>query len=185
MIRIRYFITFLIIFSGTKGVYSQNTLEQYDLINKIRAYHHVESWCLGFACNSISKLYQTTDSLFAISDLQQAVEFFNDSSYVLKYYAFLDVLYQNDSIAFELLKNGISDSTVLSYHFYDVGSGDQFIKLIAVEYLSLITAKYLYGGMAYVGGHGILSFPPKNKKLWKLKSRQYNLLLSENQIVIR
>lgn len=147
------------------------------LYDEMKKYDYLESWCLGDACNSTSELYKKADSLFMVSNLQNAVTYFNDTFYSIKYYSFLFILDHNDSLAFELLKQNIADKHTIDYQFADAFSNAKFIELIVYEYRGFIKAKYLYGGKAHLGGHRSLTFPSKNKKLYKRKTKELSFLI--------
>ncbi|MEO8406584.1 MAG: hypothetical protein ABI480_18375 [Chitinophagaceae bacterium] len=173
------------IFSFIVSSSPQSNQEAQRLMAEIKKCDYIESYCLGFACNSYSELYKKADSLFALSTLNGAVNYFNDTSYSLKYYSFLYILDHNDSLAFQLLTQNISDKRAIDYTFADMSGNTKFSHLIINEYRNFIKMKYLYGGHATLGGHRSLNFPTANKSVYKKRSRELDQLLANNNIHFR
>lgn len=171
----------------TSFAHSQNLIKEQKqrLLTEIMKCDYIESYCLGDACNSYSVLYKKADSLFALSTVDDALTYFSDTSYSLKYYSFLYLLDLNDTIAFELLKHNISDTRTIDYTFADMSSNTKIIYLLVDEYRDFIKAKYFFGGRAVVRGHRFLSFPPANRSTYKKRSRELDHLLKTNNIVFK
>jgi len=146
-------------------------------------YDKVETWCLGYSCNSISNVYRTADSLFSYCDLSTAMIYLNDTSYPLRFYSFLFILGQNDSLGFEILKENISDTQNVFSILSDVLGYQKFNYLLAKSYKHFIDWKYFVGGNAIVFEHVRYSFPPKDLKVGRRKLRQLNKLTSKYGIL--
>ncbi len=179
------FIIFLL--SLTDITYSQKNIEQEKqrLIAEIKNCDYVESYCLGEACNSYSELYKKADTLFTLTNKDDALTYFGDSSYSLKYYSFLHLLDYSDSLAFELLKRNITDETKIDYTFADLSSNTKFVNLLIHEYQNFIKSKYFFGGRTVMSGHRILNFPPANKYVYKRKNKELDQLLKKNNIAFK
>jgi len=167
--------------------YSQNDMlpEKKRLIAEIGQYDFIESYCLGLGCNSISALYKKADSLLLHSSEEEMIAYFNGVSYSLKYYSFLHILENNDSLAFQLLRLNIRDEKRMDYTFGDVSSNTKFIHLLAGEYRNFIQLKYLSGGRVLVRGHRLVNFPSKDKKKYRRKIEELNRLLQANNVVLK
>ena len=178
----------IIFFSTLTGlVYSQtiNVDQKHRLILEIKKCNYIESYCLGYACNSHSVLYKKADSLLVLTTVADILDYFNDTSYSLKYYSFLYLLEIDDTIAFELIKRNISDTKTIDYTFADLSSNAKFINLIISEYLDFVKTKYRFGGQIIIRGHRSVSFPPANKSVYREKIKQLNQLLKTNNIAFK
>jgi hypothetical protein len=176
------FLTYSNLFSQTiENIENENK----KLINEIKEFPFIQSWCLGFSCNSISLVYRKTDSLFALSTPSEVISYFQDTSYVLKYYSFMYALENNDSIAYKLLEKSINDTTLVSTNFSCVYSSHKFNHLLIYEYRRFIEMKYKTGGRIYKGDLSRTYTQPKSKHKWKEKSKQLNKLLKTKKIDLR
>ena len=100
---------------------------------------------------------------------------------MVKYYAYYGILLQNDSLAFELLKLYISDSTKVDYFANCVSQTIHFNEEIASLYATIIIMKYLYGGNVAREGF-CLSYPEQQPTLYRKKRNALNNLLKENDL---
>lgn len=136
-------------------------------------YDHVG--CYGAA----SMLYPKVDSLKTIVGLKSFIEYFNDSSANLKYYAFIEMLTLDDSLAFEKLKTISQSSDSISFNFPGQYRGEaRLIELLTGEYIVYIKCKYYYGGNGIFHGRECSSCE-KNKRTWRKKKKiLYKFLIS-------
>ncbi len=175
-------IGFLLL-SFSKG-YSQNLFDSSSvcnrLYNEIRNYNQIETKNIGCYGNK-SNIYFKVDSLKNFTTSEIFMNYFNDSSYILKYYSFLEILKKNDELALIKFNNIINDTTKLEFDFVGSNRGTiNFNELIANEYLKFLKAKYFYGGSVTFQGKSF-QFGKKNLKMWKLKSNNlYNLIAKNN-----
>jgi hypothetical protein len=88
--------------------------------------------------------WKKTDSFFRDMPLKIALNYYIDSFYSIKYYSFLKILGQNDTLAFKLLSRYISDSTKIIYQVDDIGGEVAFNELLARAYESFIDSKYYW-----------------------------------------
>ncbi len=168
-----FLFTTLAIFAQTE---SDTSFYRERLKKELVKYNKVETWCQGYSCNSISKVYRTADSLFGYCNLSDALTYLNDSSYPLKYYSFLYILGQNDSLGFEILMKYASDTHYVNASLSDLIGQWKFNSLLVKSYKHFIEWKYLVGGKVLVFEHVKYSFPPKDTKAGKKKLRQLNKL---------
>lgn len=140
----------------------------------------IEGRCLGYTCHQ-SQLFAAFDSLTKHYDAQSFQELLTDTNYVVKYYAFYGISLLNDSLAFELLKLYISDSTKVDYFANCVSQTIHFNEEITSLYATIITMKYLYGGNLAQEGF-CLSYPEQQPALYRKKGNALNNLLKENNL---
>ena len=148
------------------------------LINEIRQSDKIESYCLGFAC-TVSALCLKVDSLFEISSFNEVITYFDDTSYVLKYYAFEKIASQKDSLAFEKLVSSIVDSTPLVAFFGCVMESQNFNELLIKRYAGFVKFRYFYGGN--IGfNHKVYHYGKPSKLRWRKKRRKLIHLLNKH-----
>ncbi len=88
--------------------------------------------------------WNKADSLFKDMPISIALKYCNDSSYSIKYYSFLKILGQNDSLAFIILSKYISDSTKINFQVEDIGGEVKFNEFLARAYETFIDSKYYW-----------------------------------------
>jgi hypothetical protein len=106
-----------------------------------------------------------------------------DSSPVMKIYAFWGVVQENDSIAFALLNEAMKDSTRVSYFCSCVLSSSPYKSFLLEYYYSYISRKYRIGLTSCSRGK-CFNFPEPSKKIWRQKEKEFKMLLEENQILL-
>lgn len=139
------------------------------LYNEITSYHQVEFrhiGCWGYP----SKFYPKVDSFFKMSEPTACIDYFNDPSYILKYYSFARILFvvRNDSIAWNKLTAYINDSTQVDFEGWSGYS--KFNEVMVRHYRAYLTYKYTW----YGGTYNALSFmfdKPASKKMRKANKR--------------
>ena len=157
-----------VFFSLTVNSYTQKTLDSISLYNDIVHYSQVETRHIG--CYGInSTLFKKVDSLNKLLGNSSFINYYDDSSYILKYYSFLTLLPEDDDQAFKKLINSINDTTEIAFNFAGQNRGTTtFNTLIASEYLLFIKFKYYYGNGCTINGRSY-QFEKKNRKAWRLK----------------
>jgi hypothetical protein len=85
------------------------------LITDIIHSNTIQCYYLGEAGRP-SELFMKADTLATLLSIQEKIQLFADSNRVLKYYCFYNILTENDSIAFELLKQVLNDSTEVTFY---------------------------------------------------------------------
>jgi len=176
--RIILILLFLTVTQCYSQVLDSNIIRKARLIEEIKQSDKVESYCLGFSC-TVSKLCLKVDSLFEMSSFNEIESYFDDTSYVLKYYAFEKIASQNDSLAFKKLEESIIDSTSLVAFFSCVISSYNYNELLIKRYIGFLKFKYFYGGNI-VFNHKIYHYGKANKIRYRKKRRKLLHLLNEN-----
>jgi hypothetical protein len=157
-------------------VFSQTEIDEF--IKEISKSEVIESKRITFA-GYLSELYSLGDSLNSNTSIDQKIEIFDTSGYTLKYYLFRGILFENDSIAFQMLKSQSSDSTYIPYRFGCLIGSKKFNEILFNEYHQFIFSKYFYGGTGTYDGI-VFSFPKSKKKIWKQKEKELKVLWEEN-----
>ena len=158
--------------------FDSTALRKARLINEIKQSDRIESYCLGFACN-VSELCLKVDSLFEISSFNEVITYFDDTSYVLKYYAFEKIASQNDSLAFKKLETSIVDSTSILTYFSCVMAGYNYNELLIKRYAGFLKFRYFYGGN--IGfNHKVYHYGKPSKLRWRKKRRKLIHLLNKH-----
>lgn len=162
----------------TTPLWSQQNVINWE--NQLHEATIIEGRCLGYSCHQ-SQIFAAFDSLTKYYDAQSFQELLADTNYVVKYYAYYGVVLQNDSLALELLKRYISDSSKVVYFANCVSETIYFNEEIASLYATIITMKYFYGGNGAREGFN-LSFPEPQPALYRKKRIALNNLLKENNL---
>lgn len=186
----KLFLILFILLQFTISVIAQDDCilkqKQRQLYNEIKLFDQVESKYLG-CYGTKSFIFKKVDSLRLSMPYEEFAMYFNDSSYSLKFYSFMAILANDDSLAFQLLKKFINDTTKIKYHF-TVGFNYGIIpfnNLIAGEYSSLIKSKYLEGSFYDSFYHSYYDGIKKNKRTWVLKRNELcNLLANSNMALL-
>ncbi len=134
-----------------------------------------------------STIFLKTDSLVRICGPKVFVQYFNDPSYVLKYYAFMNMLYRlnNDSLVFQSFSSKIKDTTIVFCNVAGLFSGTApFNALLAMEYRHYLKARYYYGGTGTCRSYAFF-FPKPDKHLYHKKLKVLETMLKENSIDIK
>lgn len=151
-----------------------------NLINDIKHRKQIESYFLGIA-GIKSNLCLKVDSLFDVCSFNEIVAFINDTSHVLKYYAFQYIASKNDSFAYEELKRNIGDTTLLFTQHGCVFETVRFNELLVHEYIQFLEFKYCIGGT--IGcNNKVYKYGKPNKKIWRKKRRELINLLMKNHM---
>jgi hypothetical protein len=138
------------------------------LYQEITSSYDVQHKYIG-CYGSLSTLYKKVDTLKQELGLQSFVEYFNDSSVNLKYYAFLELLALNDNDAFERLTMQSGNSDTINFAF--AGQHNDRVKLLDLltgEYLGFIKMKYYYGGECTYHARSYL-FEKRDRRMWRKK----------------
>jgi len=161
---------------------SQSSEKEKRLYNYIKDHAVVESESLGFNAVMESQIWKRADSLFRNLSFTKTLAYFHDSSYAVKFYAFLKLLYLNDNLAFDYLKSTIDDTTRLYFTFGDLGGFGRFNQLIVDEYGDFLYYRYknnwsLDPPERHYFGNKRSHFPKANLKIWEKKYKEfYNLV---------
>ena len=121
----------------------------------------IESECIALSSFYKSQVWKKADTLLSNLSLNVLLKYFDTSSHIVKYYAYLRILKSNDVVAFQKLKQIISDSSKVTFQFDDYGGEEKFNQLLVREYKYIIQAKF-----------------GNNSKLWKIKYGQLEQLSS-------
>lgn len=139
--------------------------------------------CLGMR----SKFYPKVDSFFKLSAPTACIGYFDDASYVLKYYSYFRILFvvQEDSIAWSKLKSSIRDNTHIDID--ELYGAAYFNEMLIIDYYKYLRCRYIYGGWGTVNGITYHFDRPEkrkgfkaNRKLFKKKKNELWALLAEN-----
>jgi len=161
--KIPFLITLL--FSLIANLYSQSehntqNRQQNRLYLEISNNSRIESECIALYCYTKSLIWKKADTLFSQLPLNSTLKYFDTSSHVIKYYAFLRILKFNDNVAFQKLQQVIADSSKVLFQFDDYGGEEKLNQILVSEYKMFIFSKYR-----------------NNSKLWKTKYSQLERLL--------
>lgn len=153
------------------------------LYGSLKKYDFVESEYKGFQGMDKSVVWQTADSFYDKLPKKELMLCFDDSSYVLKYYAYLKLLPMDDCLAFTELKKMINDSTKILFWFNNSGGEQNFNQLLAKEYEKFIQLKYQRGGIVELPDQHYLEnttyrFSKAKKKYWKFKKEDFEKLMT-------
>jgi hypothetical protein len=155
------------------------------LYSEITSYHQVEFKHIG-CWGSLSKFFPKVDSFFKLSTPTACIDYFDDDSYILKYYSFYRILFvvRNDSIAWDKLTTFIKDSTHVA--FDDWVGYVHFNKILAQHYYAFLYCKYrwylgTYKGVVYQFDRpGNRKRLRANKRIFKRKKKELWTLLEAN-----
>lgn len=169
----RTFISILLTLAFSGSVPAQNISKQdppvQRLYQEITSSFDVQQKFIG-CYGHLSVLYKKVDTLKQTIGLNSFVQYFNDSSVNLKYYAFLELLALNDEDAYEKLAMQSGNSDIINFTFagqYD-GYKVKLPELLIAEYLRFIKMKYYYGGVCTVNTRAF-KFPKRNRRTWRRK----------------
>jgi len=150
------------------------------LISEIKAANTIECYYLGQAARP-SALFKKADTLNTLLSMKEKIQLFADSNRVLKYYCFYNIMSENDSIAFELLKQVIDDSAETQYFCGCIIESFPFNSLLVNKYSQFIEAKYKDGNPTVMGDdRRVHMFPKSDKKKYKEKYNQLMLLIDQS-----
>ena len=179
----RLSILILITITYTKTFVGQTFNETDSLIsrlyNEISTSYNVESKKIGCYGN-LSTLYKKVDTLKQTVGLETFVNYFNDPSVNLKYYAFIEILALDDKLAFEKLLDISSNTDIISFEFAGQFRGKvKLLELLTGEYLGFIKMKYYYGiGCTYHGRTYL--FGNKDRRAWRRNSASVENFVAVN-----
>jgi hypothetical protein len=168
----------LVLENGQAHSLSDTTKTVKRLYHEVKEYHSVESKYIG--CHgSESALYLKVDSLVNLLGQDSFIQYFEDASYVLKFYAYQEILVKSDSLAFVKLVDNINDTTFVQFGYraqYDESM--KFNEILAVEYAYFLRLKYYEGGFVVIDGH-VHRFGKKNHRMWRAKNKAFLTLLEK------
>lgn len=145
-------------------------------LDTIRDASCIECSMLGFGGRP-SKLYFKALTTASSLTLAGRATLFSDSSYTLKYYMFVSVLQESDSLALALLKESIKDTTSICFFCNCTIGHDRFNEILLDQYYGHVSVKYKHGGKVFMGGQAY-NFPPANSRLWRHQTKVLNELVS-------
>ena len=102
------------------------------LLNDLRQLNLIQSRSTNIL-GTPSEIWLKADSLFSSVTLQETINYFNDSSSVIKYYSFLRTISKSEVEAFKMLKKIIGDSTKVNFSFEDE-SGEERLAVFFCSY---------------------------------------------------
>jgi len=150
------------------------------LISEIKESNTIECYYLGQAARP-SALFKKADTLNTLLSMKEKIQLFADSNRVLKYYCFYNIMSENDSIAFELLKQCINDTTDIGYNCGCTIDDLPLNWLLVEKYNMFIQAKYRDGSPTVMGdSKRVHMFPKADKKKYKEKHNQLVLLVNQS-----
>ena len=161
--------------------HSQKNGDPISLYRDIIQYGQVETKHIG--CYGVqSTLFKKIDSLKQLIGAVSFINYYSDSSHILKYYSFLALLSENDNYAFEKLVKSINDTTMIDFNFAGQNRGTtSFNSLIASEYITFIKYKYYYGVSCTIKGQSYV-FNKKDRRMWKLKENEFYRVINDSSI---
>lgn len=134
------------IFFFTTSLYSQSiwklTPAKERQYNEIASHFVIQDFG-NFAYEDATRWHEV-DSFFKGMPLKIALRYYDDTSYSMRYHSFLKILGQNDTLAFSLLSRYISDTTIVTVQFDDIGGEYPFNQFLASAYERFIVAKYYW-----------------------------------------
>lgn len=160
--------------------YAQEHVQQ--LITEIKAAKTIQCYYLG-SHGSPSALFMKADTLSSLLTLEEQVQLFADTSYTLKYYCFHHLLsdQDNDSIAFNLLRQVINDTAQVEYFCSCLLRPRAFNSLLVEKYAHFMQAKYRDGNPTVLGGdRRVYMFSKPDKKTYKEKIKQLRALIEQS-----
>ncbi|MGN6645115.1 MAG: hypothetical protein ACTHJT_01190 [Cytophaga sp.] len=160
--------------------YAQDHVQQ--LITEIKAAKNIQCYYLG-SHGSPSALFMKADTLSSLLTIEEQVQLFADTSRTLKYYCYHHLLSDkdNDSIAFNLLKQVINDTTEVEYLCSCFLRTRSFNGLLVEKYAHFMQAKYKDGNPTVLGGdRRVYMFPKPDKKTYKEKIKQLRSLIEQS-----
>ncbi len=169
----------ILIVNGQKNIDSL----KFRLIKELSEENTIYSKHIG-PVGVLSEFYKKADTLNQLMSIEERKTLLNTSkNYVIKYYSFLSTLYCCDSLAEQLLKNIIQDSSEVFTHFNCVLSSNKFNELLFTEYYEFLIFKYQLGGRAVF--HGVSFYSPiiskkAQRKQWKNKKKQFETLVKSS-----
>jgi hypothetical protein len=141
------------------------------LYQEITTSYDVQHKYIGCYGN-LSILFKKVDTLKQNLGLKSFVEYFNDSSVNLKYYAFLELLAINHQDAFERLTMQSDNSDTINFSFAGQYNGQvKLSDMLTGEYLGFIKMKYYYGGGCTYHGRSYL-FEKRDRQTWRRKYKR-------------
>lgn len=152
------------------------------LITEIKAANTIQCYYLG-SHGSPSVLFMKADTLSSLLTIKEQIQLFADTSHTLKYYCFHHLLSDkdNDSIAFNLLKQVINDTTEVEYFCSCFLRSRRFNELLVEKYANFMHAKYRDGNPTVLAGdRRVYMFPKPDKKVYKEKIKQLRELIEQS-----
>ena len=150
------------------------------LLTEIKQIGYREPCYVGYK-GPLSYLCLKLDSLFELSSSNEVAAYFDDTSHVLRFYAFEKIASQNDKSAFSMLKKDILDSTLFPIHAGCLILYKSYNLLLIEEYLRFLELKY--ARFERVEPNQWVSYIPKSKrKHWYKKRDELLQLLNDNHI---
>ncbi len=173
--------SFCIAFNAFSQASNAVTDQQKELYAQLKTYNYIETEYKGYQEADTSVVWQKAADLFEDLTVKEIVSICSDSSYTIKYYAFLKLLPVDDSLAFEKLNQWVNDSARILFWFNNAGGGKNFNQLLAGEYKKFIELKYHRGGIVTLAdrhylGENTYCFPKFNAAIWKRKYDQFTKL---------
>jgi hypothetical protein len=182
-----HFISAILVFFSFDGFTQTSkifTNKEENLRKSITLYTVIETEFTGSDYTIQSKIWPKADSLFNKLPLNKVIACFQDSSPVLKFYAFLKILDLNDDLAFIGLKKMIHDTVRVNWSLTDAAGNDKLTSLLLDEYWAFIDMKYHEGGKIsminrYYFGPSTYFFKKTPLSLWQKKNKDLNSLRKE------
>lgn len=125
-------------------------------------------------CSKQLNIFKTADSLANLIPNNEKLILFKTSQPMLRYYIFLDILKNNEELAFTLLKESIDDSAKLCFFCCSFSEEPLNIQLFNHLYKYLYM-KYYLGVSCTIDARSYF-FKGHNKKLWKEKRERIKLI---------
>lgn len=174
-------IYFVCIFLTTPAS-SQDVQNYVSRITENNAIESMHISCFGHK----SEIFMIADSLIDSTSTAEKITLFRTASHAVKYYVFMGLLKENDSLAFEELKRVVSDTTMVECRFSGFHYMDQFNHIIIEKYYNFITLKYKYGRSGTIDNYSY-QFSQKNKKKYreKLSALKHSLVTNESKVLLR
>ncbi len=178
----RFFIPFILLCSN---LCSAQTLDS-TAIRKARLIKEIEQsnyneLCYAGSIEPLSNLCLKLDSLFNLSSFDEIISYCDDTSHVLKFYAFEKIASQNDRLAFSILKKEILDSTLFNKQSGCLSLSKPFNLSLIGEYLRFLELKYARIELV-TPNHRVSYIPKSKRKQWQKKRVELLQLLKDNHI---
>lgn len=182
--RLIIFLLFLII---NLNCFSQVlvNISETNLYQEIQKQKAVPFESIGFAGKNMN--YLIIDSFKKLVGTERFLTFINDTNYSLKYWAYINLLQENDSMAFEFIKNEITNDTCIDFQF----PGCHLLPIKLKFNIAIITIYEYVVRLRYKEGASgtICSIPftrkEKNLKKWKYLRKNLKKLIKINKIEIK
>lgn len=134
--------------------------------------------CLG----ELSDQYKKVDSLKQLMGAEAFTNYFNDPHANLKYYAFIELLALDDSVAFsKLIDIGSNADSVYLQTLGQFGEKVKLLELLTKEYLVFIRLKYHDGGGCTYNGRAYL-FESRDRQKWREKKATVYKFIETNNL---